>query len=86
MAQTKHQGLDWLSQENETAKDLVKEGSGVANPSASPRPPRSLKGFRLREDYQRKFDELVAREKYNGKNGPALVEEALELLFNKYKC
>ena len=85
MAQTRNQGLDWLSKENETAKDLVERGTGVANPAAS-KPSRSLKGFRIREDYQRKFDELVAREKYNGKNGPALAEEALEMLFNKYKC
>ena len=48
-------------------------------------PIRSSKGFRLREDYQRRFDELVAREKYNGKNGPALIEEALEMLFDKYE-
>lgn len=60
-------------------------GSNETDKEAESHPTRSSKGFRLREDYQRRFDELVAREKYNGKNGPALIEEALEMLFDKYE-
>lgn len=70
----------WQSRENEKAM-----GSDEPDREAESHPIRSSKGFRLREDYQRKFDELVAREKYNGKNGPSLIEEALEMLFDKYE-
>ena len=46
---------------------------------------RSLKGFRIRQDYQRRYDVLVATLKHTqGKKGPELIEEALELLFDKY--
>lgn len=56
-----------------------------ANPAAALKPERSLKGVRIRIDYQQRFDLLAAREKYSsGKKGPDLAEEALELLFEKY--
>ena len=49
------------------------------------RPARTLKGFRIREDYQVRFDVLVATLKHiEGKKGPDFMEEALELLFRKY--
>ena len=84
---------DWLNGEANRADKLHKSGQGVNNPSArkpkaannEEKPPRSLKGFRLRNDYQQRFDELAAREKHqSGLKGPDLIEEALELLFRKY--
>ena len=87
---------DWLDGEQTRAKELAATGQKVNNPSAdkstkrrktvkADRPQRTLKGFRIRSDYQQYFDELVAREKHaSGKKGPDLVEEALELLFKRY--
>lgn len=86
---------DWLSQEDERAGELTKSEKRVSNPSApKPKPrakksetiQRSLKGFRCRVDYQRTFDTLVAEQKHSsGKKGPDLIEEALAMLFKKYK-
>jgi len=46
---------------------------------------RSYKGFRPTKDRVGKFDILVATQKNSsGKNGPDLIDEALDLLFNKY--
>ena len=82
----------WLDGEARRAGKLVKSGLSVNNPSARKNkavnpniPPRSLKGFRIRGDFQQRFDELAAREKHlSGKKGPDLMEEALEMLFHKY--
>ena len=47
---------------------------------------RSRKIFWIRADYQRKYDELVVRMKHTqGKNGPILIEEAIEDLLRKYQ-
>ena len=86
---------DWLSGEVDRADKLHKSGQEVNNPTArrAPRkpvneaatPPRTLKGFRIREDYQQRYDVLVATMKHTeGKKGPELIEEALDLLFRKY--
>ena len=86
---------DWLNREVDRADKLHKSGQKVNNPSArrTPRkpvteaapPPRTLKGFRIREDYQQRYDVLVATMKHTeGKKGPELIEEALDLLFRKY--
>lgn len=85
---------DWIDGEEQRAETLAKSGKKVNNPSAlKPKkrganqttPPRTLKGFRIRADYQQQFDELAAREKHiSGKKGPDLIEEALEMLFRKY--
>lgn len=87
----------WLKGEDERADELSKSEQAVNNPDANPpkrrklkavnedRPERTLKGFRIRIDYQQRFDTLVALEKYrSGKKGPDLVEEALKMLFRKY--
>ena len=77
---------EWISEENTRAKDLTEKGRASVNPAAAVKPQRSLKGLRFRVDYQRRFDLLVAKEKHSsGKNGPDLVEEAFELLFEKYE-
>ncbi|MEE9398534.1 MAG: hypothetical protein V3V31_16165 [Methylococcales bacterium] len=86
---------DWLNQEDKRAGKLSESGQSVSNPAA-PKPKtrnqksdnvdRSLKGFRLRVDYQQRFDTLVAEQKHiSGKKGPDLIEEALAMLFKKYK-
>lgn len=86
---------DWLDREVDRADELHKSGKKVNNPSArrttrkpvteTAPPPRTLKGFRIREDYQQRYDVLVATVKHTeGKKGPELIEEALDLLFRKY--
>lgn len=77
---------EWITEEQSRAKQLVNKGKNTVNPSAALNPKRDLKGLRFRVDYHRRFDLLVAREKHSsGKNGPDLIEEALELLFEKYE-
>ena len=77
---------EWMSEEKTRVKDLAEKGKTSVNPVAAVNPERGLKGFRFRVDYQKRFDLLVAKEKHlSGKNGPDLVEEALELLFEKYE-
>lgn len=76
---------DWLDSEAKRATRLHDSGRKVNNPSAAKTPPRSLKGFRIRRDYQQRYDVLAATVKHTeGKKGPELIEEALEMLFHKY--
>lgn len=76
---------EWLEGEAKRAAQLHDSGKKVNNPSASKMPPRSLKGFRIRQDYQQRYDVLAATVKHTqGKKGPELIEEALEMLFQKY--
>lgn len=76
---------EWLDGEAKRATQLHDSGKKVNNPSASKMPPRSLKGFRIRQDYQQRYDVLAAMVKHTqGKKGPELIEEALEMLFQKY--
>ena len=78
---------NWLAEEQSRVQDLVARGQNSMNPAAALKPQRRLKGLRFRIDYQQRFDMLVAKEKHaSGKNGPDLVEEALELLFEKYQA
>lgn len=72
----------WLNNEIQRSAETI-QNEMVVNPAALPK--RSMRGFRLREDYQIRFDTLVAREKIrSGKKGPDLIEEAMQLLFEKY--
>lgn len=46
---------------------------------------RIQKGFHPTKDKAGRFDVLVARQKHaSGKKGPDLIDEALDLLFQKY--
>ncbi|KQC31868.1 hypothetical protein AAU57_14750 [Nonlabens sp. YIK11] len=46
---------------------------------------RKVKGFYISDSVREKFEQLVLVEKQrSGKNSPELVEEALNLLFDKY--
>ena len=70
-------GPEWLEGEAERAEELRDSGQTVNNPSASATPRRSLKGFRIRQDYQRRYDVLVATVKHTqGKKGYAGQEGA----------
>jgi len=51
-----------------------------------PKIKRLNKGFQVEEGRARKWDLLVARMKSEGKNGPRLIDEALDYLFEKYKA
>lgn len=97
MSQPEQDQPDWMGNEDQRAADLANSEQEVTNTKASKpkrrkvkqkeeeRPLRTLKGFRLRTDYQMRFDELAAREKHlSGKKGPDLIEEALQMLFRKY--
>ncbi len=87
---------DWLNQEDNRAESLKKSGKEASNPTAPrlvkkrksrklPDVKRVTKGFLIRLDYHQFFDQLVVEQKHtSGKNGPALAEEALELLFKRY--
>ena len=78
-------GPEWLEGEAGRTEELRGSGQTVNNPSSSATPRRSLKGFRIRQDYQRGYDVLATTVKHTqGKKGPELIEEALELLFDKY--
>lgn len=52
---------------------------------ATPKISRKVKGFYISDSVREKFEQLVLVEKQrSGKNSPELVEEALNLLFDKY--
>ena len=87
---------DWLQLEIERSEEFTQSNDDVNNPTA-PKPKlrrksktahlnRAPKIFRVRLDYQEKFDELVTKMKYTeGKNAPTLIEEVIELLLRKYQ-
>ena len=91
----KNKKKDLIQQENARSDKFTQSNDYVNNPTA-PQPKlrrksktahlnRAPKLFRIRLDYQQKFDELVTRMKYTeGKNAPTLIEEAIELLLRKY--
>jgi len=65
---------------------LPSKGKGAAKNIQKPKPLRSAKTIRFRVDYQRELEKLAIDEKnISGKNVPDLTEEALQLLFKKYK-
>lgn len=75
---------EWLNQEFQRTKQ-ESQINLIPNPVTRPR--RSVKGMRIREDFQIRFETLVAHEKIrSGRKGPDLIEEALQLLFTKYGC
>ena len=86
---------EWMSEEATRAKGQADTGK-LVNESAvlkkrkaktpkAPRPQRVLRGWRPSRDRAATFDALVAEQKNtSGKNGPKLIDEALDLLFNRY--
>ena len=58
-----------------------------AAPAAATKPGKVVrvnKGFKVEVSRARRWDILVAHQKSNGKNGPMLIDEALDYLFSKY--
>ena len=86
---------EWMSEEATRAEGQVATGK-LVNESAIPkkrkaktpkalRPQRVLRGWRPSRDRAATFDALVAEQKNtSGKNGPRLIDEALDLLFKRY--
>ena len=86
----KNKAKDWIQQKNTRSDEFTQSNDDVNNPTA-PKPKlkrksqkaylnRAQRLFRVRLDYQEKFDELVARMKYaEGKNAPALIIAVLIL-------
>ena len=91
----KNKENDWLAAMLKRSDEFTQSNDEVNNPTA-PQPKsrrrsdiallhRSQKTFFIRADYQQIYDELVARVKHTeGKNGPELIEEAIEYLVRKY--
>lgn len=85
---------EWMSEEETRAEGQAATGklvNEVAVPQkkvTAPRPPRPqrvLRGWRPTRDRAAAFDALVAEQKNtSGKNGPTLIDEALDLLFKRY--
>lgn len=55
-----------------------------ASDAGKPKVKRVNKGFKVEESRARRWDILVAHQKGHGKNGPMLIDEALDDLFSKY--
>ena len=89
---------EWMSEEATRAEGQAATGKMVnesavlkerkAKTPEAPRPQRVLRGWRPSRDRAATFDALVAEQKHtSGKNGPKLIDEALDLLFKHYnKC
>ena len=86
---------EWMSEETTRAEGqtatgkLVNESAVLKKSKAkapkTPRPQRVLRGWRPTRDRAAAFDVLVAEQKNtSGKNGPKLIDEALDLLFKHY--
>ena len=80
-----------MSEEETRAEDqaaigeLVNEEAVPQKKVNKPKPQRVLRGWRPTRDRAAAFDVLVAEQKNTtGKNGPALIDEALDLLFERY--
>ena len=86
---------EWMSEEATRADGQTATGK-LVNESAilkkrktktpkAPRTQRVLRGWRPSRDRAATFDALVAEQKNtSGKNGPKLIDEALDLLFKSY--
>ena len=86
---------EWMGEEATRAEGqtatgkLVNEDAALKKRKAKtpkdPRPQRVLRGWRPSRDRAATFDALVAEQKNtSGKNGPKLIDEALDLLFKRY--
>ena len=86
---------EWMSEETTRAEGQAATGKMVnesavlkkrkAKSPKTPRQQRVLRGWRPSRDRAAAFDALVAEQKNtSGKNGPTLIDEALDLLFKRY--
>lgn len=80
---------DWMQEEAARAAEQAETGD-VVNPSASGAPARDIErvqmGIRIRTTNLAKWHRLVGAMKANAnkRSGPDLMDEALEMLFEKY--
>lgn len=81
---------EWFDEEATRASEQLKDGTTV-NPNAtgSPQPKtrRINKAFQVEEGRSAKWHLLVAKQKGAGRghrSGPELIDEALDLLFEKH--
>lgn len=83
---------NWIEQENARAQELASAGK-TTNSNAprlnltkkKPAPARIIKSIYVQESHSRAFDKLVFDQKMaKGKKAPELIEEAIELLIEKY--
>ena len=84
---------EWMREETTRAEGQTATGrlvneSAVMKKRKTPKAPRTqrvLRGWRPSRDRAATFDVLVAEQKNtSGKNGPKLIDEALDLLFKSY--
>ena len=83
---------NWMDEENERAKSLIKTGKTTndkapriqsASDETSIR--RSIRSIYIKESHQRILDKLIFEQKMaGGKKAPDLLEEAIELISTKY--
>lgn len=78
--------------EEESRAEEITETGGTSNPKApqlvkvSREPARKQKAFYIQESFAEMFEDLAYLEKKEkGKKAPQLAEEALLMLFKKYK-
>ena len=83
--------ISWIVEENQRSENLTKTGETTNSaaprmiPAKSKEPSRATKGFYMQEDHKTAFDKLAFDEKLSGgKKAPELIEEAVELLLEKY--
>ena len=82
---------NWMDEEENRAEKIAEIG-GTSNPKApqlikvNREPARKQKAFYIQENFSEMFEDLAYLEKKkNGVKAPQLAEEALLMLFKKYK-
>lgn len=88
---TKSQTPDWFTEEAFRAENQASTGGSVNSSAAGGTKPtikRINKAFQVEEGRAAKWHLLVAKQKAAGrghKSGPELIDEALDMLFEKHK-
>lgn len=93
MSNKKNTQENWLNTENARASELAKTGDTVNNKAPTlvsyikkTVPIRNIRSIYIQESYSIAFDKLVFEQKLaKGKKAPELIEEAIDLLIEKYK-
>ena len=83
---------NWIDEENARATELVKTGNTtnsraplLVKNTKQPTPIRRIRSIYIQESHGLAFDKLVFEQKIaKGKKAPELMEEAIELLIEKY--
>ena len=83
---------NWIDEENARATELVKTGNTtnsraplLIKNTKQPTPIRRIRSIYIQDSHGLSFDKLVFEQKITkGKKAPELMEEAIELLIEKY--